>query len=51
MRKYYVAMIVDEDILHDLGCIGGGRIDYIGEPIEITSEELERISEEINETI
>lgn len=50
MKKYYIAMIVDEDILHDLECIGGSRIDYIGEPIEITSEKLEEMSEAINET-
>lgn len=51
MNKYYVAMIVDEDILHDLECIGGSRIDYIGEPIEITSEMLEEISEAMHETV
>lgn len=49
MKKFYLAMIVDEDVMNDLGCYSGDRIEFIGEPIEITSEDLERMSEAINE--
>lgn len=46
MNKYYVAMIIDEDILNELRrCYGGDRIEFIGDPIEITIEELKKMWE------
>lgn len=48
MKKFYLAMIVDEDVLPYINVLSSSII-YIGEPIEITNEDLQRMSEAINE--
>ena len=48
MKKFYLAMIVDEDVLPYIECFNSSII-YIGEPIEITDEDLNKIAENIKE--
>ena len=48
MKKFYLAMIVDEYVLPFLEPLNSSII-YIGEPIEITDEDLNKIAKNMKE--